>query len=480
MHELSPQQLMTPSARSNFAMLTGSAYISVKAFAVDRLKFGKDYSAIAGSLAESQWLSEGDLKSLQNEKLRVLVRHAFETVPYYRNLFDSLHLRPDDVRTVDDLQKLPLLTKTDLRAQPDAFISRQTNPTFLHSGWTTGSTGMPINVPRDKKSIAFESAMIWRQRGWAGVSSRDRKAAIWGTIWSDVIVPVSYRRPPYWRYNVTDRQLLFSYYHMSERTLPLFLRRLEAFRPSSIEGFPSTLLLVARFMERQRIIIPLKAVFTSSERLFDVHREVIERQFACKVFDLYGQSERVSAATECEAHQGLHVNPEYGITEILKNGEEARPGEMGEIVGTGLNNFAVPLLRYRTGDIAVPAPGKCPCGRAMNLLKYVEGRNADLIETPDGFVVPGNGLMMALHSVENINRSQIVQDAVDHITVRIVPEDPGKPLNVATLVRNLSQCVGEGLHIDVTTAETIEHEGHAKFRWVVSKVHREPKEFSPG
>ena len=109
----------------------------------------------------------------------------------------------------------------------------------------------------------------------------------------------------------------------------------------------------------------------------------------------------------------------------------------------------------------------------MNLLRYVEGRNADLVETPDGYVVPGNGLMMALHSVENIRRSQIVQDAVDHLTVRIVPETTAKPLNVETVVRNLSQCVGGRIRIDVVAVESLEHEGQSKFRWVISNLHRE-------
>ncbi|MGA9119728.1 MAG: hypothetical protein WB699_10215 [Bacteroidota bacterium] len=459
------------SIGSILSFLTHSAYFSAKAFAVNRVKYGREYRARGIELEQSERMNADELHALQEKKLRRLIEHAVANVPYYQHLFESLHLTPADIRTVKDLKKIPILTKEVLRAQSEMFIARNIPKAALASGWTTGSTGMPINALRDRRSIVFESSSIWRQRSVAGVTPRDRKVAVWGTIWNDTIVSSSQDRPPYWRYNAADRQLLFSYYHMSEETLQLYVDRLKTFRPTFIEGFPSTILVLAEFMKKRGIVIPLRAVFTSSERLYDVHRAVIEESFQAKVFDLYGQSERVVLATECEAHAGLHVNPEYGVLELLHKGEDVAPGESGEIIGTGLNNFAMPLIRYRTGDVATLAESGCACGRASTLLKYVEGRSADLIVTPEGRIIPGNGVMIALHGIENVARTQIVQDAVDHLTIRVIKENREAGIDDRTIVQNLRTCVGDRVRIDVETVDAIDNHGQPKLRWVVSTIH---------
>ena len=464
------QHLITPSAGSILSYTLSSAYLSAKAFAVNRIKYGHDFRETMAELEKSRKCSPSDLEALREEKLRALLKHAYLNVPYYRDQFRRLRLTPEDFRTAKDLKKLPILTKDDLRSQPDAFVARDFPKAALASGWTTGSTGTPINALRDRRSIVFESAAIWRQRHLAGVSLHDRRAAVWGTIWNNTIVPSAQHRPPYWRHNAADRQLLLSYYHISKETFPLYLERLANFRPAFIEGFPSTILLLAEFLNKLGSAIPMKAVFTSSERLYDVHRELIEKSFQAKVFDLYGQSERVVMATECEIHKGLHVNPEYGIMEILENGEDARPGESGEIVGTGLNNYGMPLIRYRTGDVATLAEGPCPCGWETPLLHEIEGRGADLILTPEGRIVPGNGLMMALHGIRNVSRTQVVQDSRDHLTVRVVAEDRRADIDGPAIIRNLHACVGEAMHIDVESVEAIADPSHTKQRWVVSNI----------
>lgn len=452
------------------AQVGRSTFISVKALTVDAVKFGPPFRRVLAGLETSQWFSREQLEELQLRKLRALLQHAYTHVPYYHRLFDSIKLTPDDIRTLADLKQLPLLEKSTVRNSPEDFVSRKSRRWNTFPGWTTGTTGAPLNALRSRESIAGENAMIWRQRRLAGLKFRCRKAAIWGTIWENVIVPAQRRNPPFWRYNVTDNQLLLSYYHMSDSTLPAYVRHLESFAPELIEGFPSTLLVLARHLKKVNRVIPVKAIFTSSEVLYDVHRRELEEAFSAKVFDLYGQAERVVAATECEHHSGLHINPEYGILEILKDGKDAPPGSMGEVVGTGFNNYAMPLIRYRAGDLTTLAKNPCPCGRQMPLLEKMEGRKADVIRTPDGRVIPGNGLMGGLHGVANIKRSQIVQERLDHVVVNIQKEDPAQPVDVARLRENLAQCLGTSVTIDVCTTDDLDKAGRNKFRWVVSHL----------
>jgi len=465
---------MKATAVGMLSYLTRSAYLSLKGYVVNRVKLGREFFSVLDGLERSQWLSEGGFRDLQNEKLRKLVQHAYANVPYYHRLFDSLHLRPEEIRTVDDLPKIPVLSKEELRANHDGLIARNISRHRLASGWTTGSTGTPINALRTMDSIIFEHATIWRQRRWAGTDVYDRKAAVWGTIWDDVIIPSASKRvPPYWRYNAADRQMLFSYYHMTDETLALYVDALEKFRPTFIEGFPSTLLILAQHLKQHDRLLPLRAVFTSSEPLYAVHREEIERRFETKIFDHYGQAERVAYATECEHHRGLHINPEYGIVEILKDGEPVAPGDTGEIVGTGLNNAAMPLLRYKTGDLASLGKGECACGRKMPLLQAVEGRLADSIITGDGIMIPGNGIMGAFHGIDNIKASQVVQEDPDHVIIRIVKEDLAKEVNLPALRRNLESCLGRRIHLEFQTVESLNLDGFAKRPWVVSKVSRD-------
>jgi phenylacetate-CoA ligase len=237
-----------------------------------------------------------------------------------------------------------------------------------------------------------------------------------------------------------------------------------------LEGFPSTILVLAKFLKRNEATCPINAVFTSSEPLFDLHRQEMERSFGADVFDHYGQAERVAAASDCPEHRGLHVHPEYGVLELVKGGSRVSTGERGEIVGTGLNNLAMPLIRYRTGDIAELSGDKCPCGRGLPLLKAVDGRKADCIVTPEGRVIPGGGLMGAFHGIGNIRTSQIIQDEPERLTVKIVRDCVDEVVDTTGLVANLKRCVGDRITIEIDEVESISGREGVKHRWVISKV----------
>jgi phenylacetate-CoA ligase len=450
--------------------VTHSTFFSVKASVVDVIKFGPPFSRVLEELETSQWYTGEQFAEIQERKLRALIRHAYENVRYYRRLFDQLRLKPDDIANPGDLKKLPVLDKETVRNHQRDLVARNFSRARIFPGWTTGTTGTPLNALRSRASIVFENAMIWRQRRMAGLKFRCRKAAIWGTIWENVIVPAGQRVPPFWRFNATDNQLLLSYYHISDATLPEYIARLKAFAPEFIEGFPSSILILARYLKKANMTIPMKAIYTSSETLYDVHRKDIEQAFASRVFDLYGQAERAVAATECERHAGLHINPEYGIFEIIKDGQDAPPGTTGDVVGTGLNNYVMPLIRYRTGDLATLASAPCPCGRQMPLLSGIQGRKADVIRTPDGRIVPGNGLMGAFHGIGNIERSQVIQERLDYVVVNLQREDLTRPVDTNQLRLNLKQCLGERVEIEFRLPDQIDNGGQSKFRWVTSHL----------
>ncbi len=269
--------MLSSKLYSKMAYHTQNLFFTVKGYAVKRIKFSNQFYQELEELEKTQWYSKDEYEEYQYRKLKQLIQHAYENVPYYEKLFNEHNIKPADIKSTNDLEKIPILTKETLRAQPQEFIARNINKKFLAPGWTTGTTGTPINAYRDKKSIVFENAMIWRQRRIAGINENSRKVAIWGTIWDNLIVHSSIKHPPYWRYNRSDNQLLFSYFHMSNETLPLYLEKLEEFNPDFMEAFPSTLLILAKYLLATGKVLPVKAIFTSSEPLYAIHKQEIER-----------------------------------------------------------------------------------------------------------------------------------------------------------------------------------------------------------
>lgn len=449
--------------------LTHSSYLSTKGYLIKRIRAGREFHRILAQLEQSQWYSSDRLRDIQDSTLSALIEHAYENVPYYNRLFKYHGIRPTDIKGVEDLKVIPPISKDTIRANRDDFVASNCNRRFLATGWTTGSTGTPFNVLRTLKSIVFDKAILTRQRRWAGIDVHDRNVAVWATIWSNVIVPRHIESPPYWRFNAADNQMLFSYYHLSDETLPAFIDKLEEFRPAFIEGFPSTLLTLARFLNRQRRVLAVKAVFTTGEPLYTGHRKEIEQSLQTKVFDYYGHAERVVTAAECE-HGRMHVNPEYGVLEILQGDDNASIADRGEIVGTGLTNYGMPLIRYRTGDMSRLADDPCPCGRQTPLLEGIDGRIADFIRTPDGRLMPGDGLMEAFYGLGNIKESQIVQEDIDNIAVRIVRDDETAAVDTHRLFSNLQNRLGDGIRISIQFVNSISEGGRVKRRWVVSKL----------
>ncbi|MFQ5786444.1 MAG: phenylacetate--CoA ligase family protein, partial [Thermodesulfobacteriota bacterium] len=280
-------------------------------------------------------------------------------------------------------------------------------------------------------------------------------------------------KPPFWMYNKWDKQLCFSTYHLSEELLPYYVEKLFEFAPQAIDAYPSAVYVLAKYMEDNNMTHKMKAVFTSSETLYPIQREVVENVFQCKIFDKYGLSEMFFVATECEEHEGLHLNMEYAITQVLnEQGEPVAHGTKGHIVCTGLENFSMPLIRYDTGDIGKFLPDGCPCGRNFSLMAPVTTKVEDQILTPDGRYISGSLLTFPFKSMKNIIKSQIVQDDIHVVKIKIVKNGFYNNEDSKILLEGLHECLGRNMQIVLEFVDDIERTKNGKYRWVISNVHR--------
>jgi phenylacetate-CoA ligase len=437
---------------------------------LDRQRYGGRFPEFRALMRRMETEPAEAVVRYQDERLREMVHHAYETVPYYRRLFDGEGLTPADIQTHADLPRLPLLTKEILKANFDDLRSRSFPRASLSDGHTSGTTGTPMEVLYDGSMMAMTYAALDRQYRWAGVNLErfgDRVAVLRGNI----IVPLTRSKPPFWRMNWYHNQLLLSNFHMSPENLPAYFEKLRRFRPAVLDGYPSSVYVLAKVLLNRDERLPLKAVLTSSETLFDFQREAMEEAFQCRVFDYYGAAERVVFAAECEAHQGHHLLPEYGITEIVdSDGKPVPDGQEGLMVGTSLQNFGMPLLRYATNDRTAIKTGECACGRPFPLMEDVTTKAEDLVLLPDGRFISPSVLTHPFKPLNAIDGSQIVQTDRDRLVIRIVPRADYSEADSEQLIGALKARLGQGMRVELEFVDELPKTASGKFKWVVSEV----------
>jgi phenylacetate-CoA ligase len=410
------------------------------------------------------------LVDYQQEKLAELIVYSYHHVPYYRRIMDERGVRPQDITAPGDLVKLPVLTRKDLKHHFHELLSDEYRFQSVKKGHTSGTTGSPLEICYSDDLVHMNYAMLDRQYSWAGIAFKrfgDRIAIARG----NVIVPLHQRKPPFWRRNYYHNHLLLSSFHLTRDNLDFYIEELERFRPRVLDGYPSTVYVLAKHLRNSGRKIPLDAVLTSSETLFDFQREVIEESFQCRVFDYFGAAERVLFATECDQHEGHHVAMEYGIAEVVD--KEYRPvgaDRPGHLVATSLHNRAMPLIRYLTNDMSTIRSKGCSCGRRLVLMDDVTTKAEDILTLRDGRLISPSVLTHPFKPLTSIEASQIIQEDLDHLCIKLVAGPGFTQQDADCLIHGLQERLGEQMQIRVELVAELERTRSGKFKWVVSHV----------
>lgn len=435
-----------------------------------RERYGGKFSRYKAFLARSQWYSADALHSYQSSQLKKLIHYAYSKVPYYRALMDKHGIEPGDVRAPEDLSGFPLLTKEDIKRNFANLLSTDFSLSTVARGNTSGTTGSPLEICYDSSIIKINYAMLDRQYNWADTRLGlfgDRVAVIRG----NVVVPLQQRKPPFWRINHLHRQLLLSSFHLRPEFIDLYIAELRRFKPRVLDGYPSTVYVLAKHLKNVGETLPLHAVLTSSETLFDFQREAIEESFECRVFDYFGAAERVIFAAECDRHEGHHLAPEFGVCEFLgTNGEAVPTGSLATMVATTLHNYAMPLIRYVTNDMSALRERSCSCGRALPLIDDVATKAEDLLTLRDGRLISPSVLTHPFKPLTSIAASQIVQENLDNVLVRIVPTGEFSKEHENQLISGLVERLGGNVKVRLEQVSDLEMSSGGKFKWVISKV----------
>jgi phenylacetate-CoA ligase len=438
------------------------ALITFRALSRAWLREGKAFMTLTAEIGQTQRYGTAELARYHEQRLTKLLRQACNHVPYFREQIKKLGISGQEVSAAT-LTALPLLDKgTIIQGGERHFLANNAHKPIF-KGNTSGTTGAPLTLYQDLAAINRENAFIRRQLQWAGYRPGNKIAWFRG----DMIVPAQVSEPPFWRRNYAEKMLMLSSYHLSERHAPAYLDALARHDPVVIQAYPSSIAFLAAYLDAHGQTFAgnsLKGIVTSSESLGAKQREMIEARFGGQVFDWYGQFERVAAIGTCE-HRRYHLMSDYSYLELLPAGDD-----LFEIVGSGYNNFVMPLIRYRTGDLVEmdQKSGPCPCGRTFPVVKRILGRNDDFVKLPDGRQI--GRLDHVFKGVVGILEAQIIQNSLSELAILIVPGPGYREKVEAQILSNVRYRLGNQIHIRIQCVEKIERTRNGKFRNVVCQI----------
>ena len=418
------------------------------------------------TLRRTQFDKESVIKERQWQRLQALLKHAGTTVPYYRDLFARAQIDCTHVKR-DDFQRIPILQKADIQTQADRLLSSKYRKRDLILKRTSGSTGTAISVWIDEESRQWKRACTLRSDEWSGWRLGEPVALVWGN-------PEYLKRGWRGRFRnaLLDRQTYLDTLALTASSLEHFANRLAGRRPSLLFGHAHSIYLLADFIRSHGSpAVRPRGIITTAMILHDWQRRTIEAVFDCPVTNRYGCEEVSLIACECEQHRGLHVNADGVFVELVTNGRSARPGEPGAVIVTDLTNRAMPLIRYRVGDVAAWSVEQCPCGRGLPLLDRLEGREADYVVTRNGTLISGISLTENLAlGVPGAAQVQIVQETVSHFRFRLVRGPDFGPASLTRLRHLVDMRLGSDVSFECEYLDRIPCEPSGKYRFCISHV----------
>jgi phenylacetate-CoA ligase len=409
-------------------------------------------------LRKEQWLGTKELEEIQRNKLMAMIKHAYQNVSYYQKLFNSVGIRPQDIKSIEDLPKIPISTRLKLQQlPPEEIVAKGVSLINCKKITTAGSSGIPLVVFLRKEDNDFYDMV------WARTSLENGKR-----LWDSTAYFKFHFPPKFWfeRLGIWRKEII-SLLDDPEKQIES-LRRI---RPDVIRGNAFQLVNLAKIIKEKEIEdINPRLVFSMGSLLDRKSRELIESAFGAEVFDYYGATELGCIAWECSEHRGYHINIDTVVVELIKKGRVANPGEIGKIICTGLHSFAMPFIRYDTGDVGIASDEKCPCGRGLPLLKSIEGRADDFFVSASGTLHSPSVIVNQVKLISGISQFKITQQSERDVMAQIVPDKNFSQETSKKIKETMRKIMGNELNIEVEVLRVIPPDPSGKIRSLISEV----------
>ena len=437
---------------------------SVEGWRNNRLRYGKGFDGWSEFFASSAKRDWSSLRKYQLEQVQQLIDLCYKHIPYYAQTWKRAGIEPGDIKTLEDFAKLPALTKEDLRVHHARMLDPRIPRRQLHVTSTGGSTGTPL--------IRYNTAdELWRHYAavWARLRPGVQRGEHYATFGAQPVVPARQQRPPFWRDNRAANQRLYSMRHLCPAFLEAYARSLMGTPFAYYQGIKSMLCIVAQYMQDRGLQLPVapRAVFTTSEQLFNVERELIESAWNTKVWDEYCQGEMCAIIHECQ-YGNRHVAMDYSYVEMEPVGHDGI-NVVCELICTSFVCRAAPLIRYRVGDkVLLHENQNCPCARPGPVIKTIYGRVSDYLVTADGRRIPHVAGMMS--AFQHIRGSQFYQETPNEVVVRIVASPEYCPEDEKNIRHVIAAYVGNGLGVSICRVRELERLPNGKVPNMISHI----------
>lgn len=447
-------------------------YASIAKYIVHPLWVLKDRSSELRYLKgykKTQFYTPEQIKELQWQRLMKILAHAYNTCPFYSKRFNDAGITPSDIKSPEDMLKIPPLSKSDIQNHLEELKSKNFLDKDLIRDKTGGSTGSPLVFYYDKDRLYSRQAAAMRHDSWIGWDIGMKMALLWGAV-NDLSGFNSIKGKL--RNLLLSRKVVLDTSSISEEKLWNFVYELKRHNPRFFLAYANAMVLFAKFVKDNKITgINPAAIITSAEVLTPENRGLIETVFGCKIYNRYGCRELSVIASECSFHTGLHINAENLYVEFVRDGRHAIPGETGEIVITDLLNYGMPLIRYKIGDIGSPIDKICPCGRGLPLMDMVSGRVTDFIVTPDKKLISGVAIATyVITNISGIKQIQFIQDTKERLKIKLVKNSEFTEESLDKLNNNIIKFLGSKIKTEIEYVDNIPVEKSGKYQFSISKV----------
>lgn len=414
-------------------------------------------------LDKSQWWTPKKLRFMQLKKLKKIVLHAYNEVPYYRKVMKQHKLLPSDIKELKDITKIPLTEKDGMRPSfPKEIVSQSYPDLNLMSDSTSGSTGTPFQFFKCPEKVEWEKSLDTRTYSWIGMDRGDRFAKIWGV-----------KNPNYWLSlgeKLIRKRIILNAFEMNKGKTTVFFKQLEKFQPDFLQGYGGALYVFSKFMSNENLSLPsLRGVISSGGMMLE--RELQERSFGCPVYDRYGSREFGCVAHECE-FKNLHVNDEGFLVELVdEEGNWVEDGERGEIVVTDFNNPAMPFIRYKIGDSAkANYQKKCECGRGLSILGELLGRTSDLIYTPSGKPILLQFFVLLFQKNKKIKKFKLVKTSKRKLDVFLEVEKKLEDSLIEEIERKIVDYCQSEMDVEIVLVDELPFSESGKYKIIESRI----------
>jgi phenylacetate-CoA ligase len=409
-------------------------------------------------LRRNRRLKRIELRELQNKKLRAMVKHSCENVPYYHDMFRKADLRPDDIKTVDDMRKIPITTKEDIRDLPAEMITAKGfDLSRCFSLRTSGTSGTPMTLYWSKKARYMNFLLQFAWQLECGDKMTNRQVSI-GAGWYAAT-------HPFQKIGIFRARRISPLEDATKQ-----IEQIKTFGGRTLIAYPSCVKTLAKEIVEEAVQgLSVHLIFTGGELLDNYTRELASDAFQAELFDKYGAHEVGSISTECRQRVGYHILSDFVIVESLKDGELASLGEEGELTVTNLENHAMPFMRYNLKDLGVLINDECSCDNHYPLMKITGGRESDVVQLADGKMTSALGIYSQLNHIPGIRQFRVTQEDRGSFTIEILKSSKFTETTVEETRRQLKTVLGD-VKIEVQTVQDLKREKSGKFRQFITKV----------